>query len=86
MTTPAVPLARYNAKRDFTKTPEPAGERGSKPERLSFVIQKHWATRLHYDFRLELNGVRLSGAVPKGRSFDRGEKGMGINAGDHRGK
>jgi hypothetical protein len=61
-----VPLIRYNAKRDCKITSEAAGfvnrtRRKAKP--LSFVIQKHWASRLHYDFRLELDGVMLSWAV-----------------------
>lgn len=56
-----VPLARYNAKRDFTATAEPAGKLGRrKRKELGFVIQKHWASRLHYDFRLELDGVMVS--------------------------
>ncbi|MDR7296355.1 hypothetical protein J2X16_001694 [Pelomonas aquatica] len=58
-----VPLARYNAKRDFTGTAEPEGRIGrrkAKDDALRFVIQKHWASRLHYDFRLELDGVMVS--------------------------
>ena len=89
-----VPLAKYNAKRDFGITAEPAGV--AKPRRtartkaataqtetLSFVIQKHWASRLHYDFRLELDGVMLSWAVPKGPSFDPSTKSMAIHVEDH---
>ena len=67
------PLARYWAKRDFAKTTEPRGEHASSGKALSFVIQKHAATRLHYDFRLELDGVLVSWAVPRGPSFDPGE-------------
>jgi bifunctional non-homologous end joining protein LigD len=65
------PLARYNAKRNFEVTSEPSGQpkrRGQKTDALTFVVQKHWASRLHYDFRLELGGVMLSWAVPKGPS------------------
>lgn len=80
------PLARYHAKRDFSSTPEPSGTNGtrrSKTEALSFVIQKHWASRLHYDFRLELDGVMLSWAVPKGPSFDPAVKQLAIHVEDH---
>lgn len=80
------PLDRYDAKRDFSITPEPSGRtkrsrRAGKP--LSFVIQKHWARRLHYDFRLELGGVLLSWAVPKGPSFNPSEKRIAIHVEDH---
>src|SRR5262245_58596642 len=77
------PLARYWAKRDFAKTTEPRGERASSGKALSFVIQKHAATRLHYDFRLELDGVLVSWAVPKGPSFDPADKRMAIHVEDH---
>jgi bifunctional non-homologous end joining protein LigD len=80
------PLARYNAKRDFGGTAEPKGRRSKargKGAPLSFVIQKHWASRLHYDFRLELDGVMLSWAVPKGPSFDPAVKQMAIHVEDH---
>lgn len=58
------PLASYNVKRDFEVTSEPAGRIGrpSRQKALTFVIQKHWASRLHYDFRLELDGVMVSWA------------------------
>lgn len=79
------PLARYNAKRDFSRTAEPRGELAVvAPESgLTFVIQKHWASRLHYDVRLELDGVMLSWAVPKGPSYDPSVKQMAIRVEDH---
>ena len=82
------PLSRYNQKRDFSKTAEPHGTlaarrkaKGAEP--LQFVIQKHWASRLHYDFRLELDGVMLSWAVPKGPSYDPALKQIAIQTEDH---
>lgn len=76
-------LKTYKAKRNFAITPEPAegGEEGK--EALAFVIQKHWATRLHYDFRLELDGVMMSWAVPKGPSYDTHDKRMAVHVEDH---
>ena len=78
----AKPLAEYNAKRDFSKTPEPKGKTG-KGKGFSFCIQKHDATRLHYDFRLELDGVLKSWAVTKGLSLVPGEKRLAVHTEDH---
>ncbi|WP_292447076.1 DNA ligase D [Methylibium sp.] len=77
------PLHRYRTKRDFGKTPEPQDAPAKQGQQLSFVIQKHAATRLHYDFRLELGGVLLSWAVPKGPSFDPTDKRMAVRTEDH---
>jgi bifunctional non-homologous end joining protein LigD len=81
------PLSRYKQKRDFRVTPEPSAATGRIGKRrnkaLSFVIQKHWARRLHYDFRLEHEGVMLSWAVPRGPSFDPKEKRMAVHVEDH---
>ena len=78
-----VPLARYKAKRDFTITSEPGPVHVKPGKQLSFVIQKHDATRLHYDFRLELDGVLVSWAIPKGPSFDPKEKRLAVHVEDH---
>jgi bifunctional non-homologous end joining protein LigD len=80
------PLTRYQKKRDFKVTSEPSGgtsRRMGQSKTLAYVIQKHWASRLHYDFRLELDGVLLSWAVPKGPSFDPEIKQMAIHVEDH---
>ena len=79
------PLAEYKRKRDFSKTAEPAGKAvGSRSKRaLRFVIQKHAATRLHFDFRLELDGVMKSWAVPKGPSYDPAMKRLAMEVEDH---
>lgn len=76
-------LSRYKEKRDFKQSPEPAGKEGKKADELSFVVQRHDATRLHYDFRLEMEGVLKSWAVPKGPSMKAGDKRLAILVEDH---
>ncbi|HVY81576.1 MAG TPA: DNA ligase D [Steroidobacteraceae bacterium] len=79
----ARPLDPYAAKRSFSRTPEPAPKLVERAGPLLFVIQKHAARRLHYDFRLELDGVLKSWAVPKGVTYELGEKRLAVETEDH---
>ena len=76
-------LKKYKTMRDFGKTPEPAGGKPKRGKLPIFVIQRHAATRLHYDFRLEMEGVLKSWAVPKGPSYNPADKRLAMMTEDH---
>src|SRR6478752_5454512 len=78
-------LREYTRKRDFARTaePPPRGTQRRKKESLQFVVQKHDASRLHYDFRLEMEGVLKSWAVPKGFPWKQGERHLAVHVEDH---
>ena len=84
------PLSEYDKKRKFDRTPEPSGARGRETatkrrgtKKLRFVVQQHHARRMHYDFRLEANGVLASWAVPKGPSLNTADRHLAVHVEDH---
>jgi DNA ligase D-like protein (predicted 3'-phosphoesterase) len=79
----AMSLNKYNQKRDFNSTTEPQGEIEKTRTELVFVVQKHAASHLHYDFRLEMDGVLKSWAIPKGLSMNPADKRLAIMVEDH---
>src|SRR5436305_2127099 len=76
-------LAKYRSKRDFSKTKEPSGVGRTSSGGNAYLIQKHAASRLHYDFRLELDGVLKSWAVTKGPSLNPEDKRLAVHVEDH---
>ena len=76
-------MKKYNSKRNFDKTKEPVGKKSVSNKKLRFVVQHHMSKREHYDLRLELDGVLLSWAVPKGPSYNSKDKRLAVHVEDH---